>query len=880
MLCENSNYCVFRNDRQGRGGGVCIFAHKQLTAFETKFRAKFDGIEFICIDVLLDGKKSRFSCAYRAPNSEAKFPGYCNSMCELICDICDVDYPVCIAGDFNFPRILWQADSAEGQLENQFLDCILQNNLCQLVTEATRDRNVIDLVFASYVGSVFDVKTIEPFLSSDHSAVEFSVPGSCKPSEPAKKFRDFRHADYDAINAFLCRIDWDTLLEDCANDVQERWDVFVSVLTAAIDTYVPLKPVSKAKRKDPKEIRKLLAKRKRFYHNKQREEYKECTKEYKIARKKQYEMREAKIVESGDINGLYKYAKSKLVSKPDIAPLRDMSGSLALSDVEKAKVLIDNFSLVYTIDNGNMPQFDSKVPENVYKSDVLFTEAVVHKALRKLPNKLSSTPDGFPAFFLKRVADSISAPLAELFSLSFVLGKLPRVWLTANVVPVYKKNDASDPLNYRPISLTCVCCKLMETIIRESVVSFLSDQKLISGHQHGFRARYSTSTQLLECQAEWVQYLIHSLGIDVIYLDFAKAFDSVCHTKLLLKLRAYGISGNLLAWFKAFLSERTQRVLINETFSDSVEVTSSVPQGSVLGPLLFLLYVDDIVELVTDLPVSIKLFADDVKLYSNDRNSADLQNALDRIANWADKWQLKLASPKCTVFSIGSGGGGRNVYRIGGVALENNTCCRDLGVLLSSSYKTSEQCAIVSSRAMRRSGMIFRAFSSRCANTLRKAYIVYVRPLLESATQTWCPYLLKDINAIERVQKFFTRVLFKRCGLQKTTYEKRLKTLDLETLEIRRIRSDLKMYYQILHGKSVIKIDSMFTFSVHKRTRGNSMKLVKPFCRTKYIESAFHIRRIKLWNSLPDSVVKSQSVNAFITRLSGCDLSTECTVLF
>jgi hypothetical protein len=175
---------------------------------------------------------------------------------------------------------------------------------------------------------------------------------------------------------------------------------------------------------------------------------------------------------------------------------------------------------------------------------------------------------------------------------------------------------------------------------------------------------------------------------------------------------------------------------------------------------------------------------------------------------------------------------------------------------------------------MKRAGMIFRAFSSRNIGTMLKAYTVYVRPLLECATPTWCPYLKKDIIAVEKVQKFYTRVLFKRCGLQKTNYFSRLQLLRLDTLEMRRVRNDLCMYFKILHGISVID-RSMFALC-KSRTRGHSMKLIKPFCRVDFIENAFCNRRINVWNSLPESVVSAPTASLFLSRLSNFHIDSEC----
>jgi len=874
MLCENTNFRAFRNDRLGRAGGVCIFAHKSLKTLIRKIPAQFSNIEVVCIDVIFGADKARFACIYRAPISEIKLPGYCANMCDLISVLCDVRHAVYVAGDFNFPSINWDSLSLpdNGSIESVFVECLLQNNLTQFVTEPTRDKNVLDLIVSNVENGVFDVRIVEPFLSSDHCAIEFSVLGPVSQSALPSPHRDFKNADYDLINGFLSNVEWEMLFAQCQSDVQDYWDVFISVVNSAIEAYVPMKTHVQGKAKHSKNVRKLKSKRKKLYRENKLAELKQCTKDYKLALKDQYESRENQVVNNGDVNGLYRYVKSKLASKSDVMPLRNNSGQLALYDSDKVKVLSSRFCSVYTDDDGVLPAFEPRVADDVCLDNVQFSVASVYQALRKLPNKVSNTPDGLPPIFLKRVACSIAAPLAEIYSMSFRTGLLPRIWLTANVVPVYKKNDPSDALNYRPISLTCICCKVMESIVREEVMKHVTKHKLVSEHQHGFLSKKSTCTQLLECQRDWTNYLTEFMGIDIVYLDFAKAFDTVSHQKLIHKLAGYGICGSMLTWIKAFLHNRTQRVMLNGAFSDAECVKSSVPQGSVLGPTLFVLYINDIVECVSALPVKIKLFADDVKLYCGISDSEFLQIALDRVAKWADTWQLKLAKSKCTVLNLGRSSGA--VYTIDTEPLVRDGNCRDLGVQLTSSCKSSVHCSLIAKKAMRRAGMIFRAFSSRNVDTMLKAYTVYVRPLLECATPTWCPYLKKDIIAVEKVQKFYTRALFKRSGLQKSNYFSRLQYLRLDTLEMRRVRNDLQMYYKIIHCESVI--DRNMFVMCNSRTRGHSKKLTKPFCRSDYLENSFGVRRIKLWNSLPEYVVSSPSVSVFLSRLSNSYIDREC----
>ena len=290
-------------------------------------------------------------------------------------------------------------------------------------------------------------------------------------------------------------------------------------------------------------------------------------------------------------------------------------------------------------------------------SEVSFDVYSVFITLCKLNSKTSHSPDVICTFILKKLAFELAYPLSQIFQQSFNKSILPKKWLTADVVPIFKKGTPSDSSNYRPISLTCICCKVMEKVIQRSINEFLLKNDILCNSQHGFRQKRSTCTQLLESAGDFTKFFddINCIGVDVVYIDFSKAFDTVVHSKLLTKLKQCGIRGLLLDWISAFLKNRIQRVKINSIFSEYKPVTSGVPQGSVLGPLLFILYINDLREILN--PVSFKLFADDLKLYTIihkrtvDIDQIRMQNALSRLHEYAQTWQLDKLS-KCKVYAF------------------------------------------------------------------------------------------------------------------------------------------------------------------------------------------------------------------------------------
>ena len=339
-------------------------------------------------------------------------------------------------------------------------------------------------------------------------------------------------------------------------------------------------------------------------------------------------------------------------------------------------------------------------PEQLYRgeeilSEVEFTPEKVNKMLSALKPTAALGPDGVWTRILHQLADTLSYPLSLIFSKLFNEGLVPDLWRRAHVCPVYKKGTKGDTGNYRPVSLTCVLCKVMESLIRDVIVQPLSSHNLIRASQHGFMAGRSTVTNLLAYMETLTKLLDDDQAVDVLYLDFAKAFDKVPHSRLLAKCKGLGLGGKLLHWIEMWLKERKQRVILNGAFSAWADVLSGVPQGSVLGPTLFIIFINDIDMAVEITGSFLFKFADDTKVgmvVETESQRDELQTAIVNLEEWSQEWQMMFNTSKCHMLHLGRNNR-RFEYVMGGQVLETVESEKDVGVLVHQSLKASSQCS-------------------------------------------------------------------------------------------------------------------------------------------------------------------------------------------
>ncbi len=667
-------------------------------------------------------------------------------------------------------------------------------------------------------------------------------------------------------------LDWDSLFTKCEDNPDSMWNVFMETIIPILNCHVPLRIKNSKKSNVSPKVKKLCRKAWNL-HKKWKTEgsayskrmYLEASKLAQREKRKENFNNESKILRSGNLDSFWKFVKSKLSYKSSIPCLLDSNKSVISDGKQKADLLNHYFCSVYNNDDGVDQNWSIDEPES-YLSEITVSPAQVYHKLKNLPPKMSSGPDGLPSFLLKKIATVLDTPFSKIFNASLKTGKIPIQWREAKVIALFKKGDNSLPSNYRPISLTCVACRILESIIADSIKAHISDA-IFSG-QHGFLSKKSTVTQLLESVNDWVNELDDNKCVDIAFIDFAKAFDTVSHKKLLLKLKQYGISGKTLDWIQDFLSNRTQKVCVDGDFSESGSVTSGVPQGSVLGPLLFLLFINDLPKHIRNCIV--KLFADDCKIYfafKPNLASNLLQNALDSMAVWSMSSQMKIQPPKCGVLHLGKNNP-KIEYRFNDCIIPAVDSVRDLGIIMTTNLSFDQHIETITKSANLTANLILRSFKYKNPKFMMQMFNVFVRSKLEYASQIWNPHHAYLIERIEKIQRRFTKRL---PGLRDLSYGERLHILNSVPLELRRLHLDLIFLFKLLHGHFDIDVAKFFEFK-HNRTRGHSWALNKKYSNKDQKKFFFTQRIVNIWNFLPDTVIQSATVTAFKKSLHSINL--------
>ena len=893
------DYILEHNGRLGpgeRGRGVFLYFHKSIvynTIDLTSFYTDVSDypVEILSCEVKLDkGEKLLISNVYRSGNTSL---GSNMHAFDAMRSLCNMKYKhVIFVGDFNFPQIEWDCTytPAMNSLEFKFIECTRDCYLTQQVSSYTRGRDshkpsLLDLVLCNQEDAIENISIVEPLGSSDHSVIHIDY--RCVPAlEPDKTIYMYKKANYDKMKEMLS-LDWEELFHDYQDDIDKVWDIFSNKYAEAEKDCIPKRIMkTSTKRFSVPLDRKTLAKKRKKYKLWKRylettdgqiyTEYRKCCNQLRGLTRKAAKLCEQKIASNSKDNPKlffqYVNSKTKLRSSiPDLylsdeAPDKD---NMTSSDNDKANIFAAFFSSVQTRE----PDGSWKLPNKpgVNKNlELTINEENVLKRLNKLKVNKSPGPDSMHPRVLFEIRQVLAKPLTLIFQLSVKLGQIPSPWKDAKITAIFKKGDKHVAGNYRPVSLTSVACKILESFIRDALVKYMKDNNFFSRKQFGFLKGRSTVLQLLRVIDGWTEILDRGGCVDVIYCDFKKAFDTVPHRRLMSVLEYYGVSDPVLSWIRAFLSDRRQQVQVNGSGSDWHRVLSGIPQGSVLGPVLFVIYINTMVERETRSDVF--LFADDAKVFKaiyHDNDTDILQTDLDNMVAWTEESLLQFHPGKCKSMRLISSRVTpefNHSYFMKGNLLEHSTEEKDLGVIIDSKLSFEQHISAKVKQANRMAGLIRRSFEYMDKKMFKQLFTSMVRPHLEYAAAVWNPHLQRHITEIENVQRRASKMV---PGLKELSYPDRLRILNLPTLSYRRYRGDMIEMYKLTHELYDDDVAGDFLDMLDSRARGHPYRvykrgLDKGLDVRKY---SFKVRVSEQWNNLPDDVVMSTSINMFKNRL-------------
>ena len=864
-----SHYSILRSDRTGRGGGVCILINNNYCRIvNTKSIENFD-YNIIATKLIIFKLSINIICAY-LPQGTNNTTIDGNRMQHFTADLLSCiknNVPNILAGDFNLKNINWEDPHLPGLLcEQMFTEFCFTNGFSQLVSEPTRLRSRLDLLFCDHEYLISNVKCCDNFSTSDHSMVTFQLKIQLKYKQKAYKVFGFCKANWDLIRYIMAQVPWGNIISD-NTDIASLWNIFYEIIYHAMYIGIPQKlvyQVSNNQHSCPKILKKLKAKKLRLWKKMKlnpevddyRCKFKQAARDVKLATYKLRCEYEESLLENRDTAAFYRYINSQLNTKMKLSSLLNAQGIEQNDPYDIAQELNNYFASIYTIENGIMPNFPKRINSDELNF-IYFNAHNVDTILKQLKPSTSVGPDNIPNIMLKQLHLVLAGPLAKLFELSFIGNYIPECWKLACIIPIHKKGPTNMASNYRPISLTSNICKAMEKIISTQMWNYLSKHNLISERQFGFQKNSSTVLQLLQCHNRWTKYQNEGMSSDVIYLDYSKAFDSVVHSKLLYKLRMYGISHELYNWIENYLSNRSHYVLINNCTSDTHPVLSGVPQGTVLASLFFIIYVNDIVDICKP-PVIMDLFADDGKVSSPVNSIRDcllLQNTIIDISLWSDTWQLALNNIKTIVLHIGKSNPQFN-YTLNNMILNASDEVVDLGVTMTSNLTFHRHIEKLLVTCHKKQFIMKKCFFTQSVKFRTRLFCSYIRPILEYGSAIWNPHSESEINQLEHIAETSLKL-----------HSDSFRTIGFESLSKRRLIDDLVLYFKIISGLSKLHSNDFFTLNNRENRRSHGLSLLFPLIHTANYHKSFACRQINIWNSLPQDIITSPSPSAFKCKL-------------
>ena len=867
----------YRCDRTDRiGGGVAVYVRDNLYA-RKRDDLSVNGLEAVWLELRIDQRSLIIGGIYRPPDSN-------NNHWLLLEESIDRAFSqrcenVIITGDFNIDM--------SNSSSNKMSRLISSYNATQLISSHTyfteHSKSLIDLIFVRNNRHVISSFVSDPFVPD---LVRFHCPVVAVLSFTKPVYKNFQRriwlyekGDYKTYNDKLRATDWTSIIDN--TDTDHIADTITDTILQAASDSIPNRTVTIRPGDVPwmtSEIRKSIKKRNRLHQNAKRLKTGQAWADFRNARNSTTSLiRKTKLAHQQSIidkmnsssttsKQWFKLSK-KLTNqnKTNSIPTLVSNGIEATTDEDKADLLNSFFCNQSLLDDRNHdPPLTPHLTHSTL-SEITITPQDVKDAIALIDPSKASGPDLISPRLLKAGVNELCIPLSKYFNKLLTCSTFPSAWKLANVSPIFKKSDPSLPSNYRPISLLSCIGKLMERCIHKYLYNYIIANDLLTSKQSGFIKGDSTVNQLTFLYNDISQAMDQGKEVRAVFCDISKAFDRVWHRGLISKLSSFGITGSLLHWFQSYLGSRKQRVVIANSSSQWSSVQAGVPQGSILGPLLFLIYINDIVK---DIHANICLFADDTSLYivvENPATSANiLNNDLERINLWSKRW-LVTFNPQKTESMIFSR---KRIKPHHPNLLMNNTVIanvethKHLGLILSDDAKWKAQITECLNKAWQRIGILRSLKFLLSRSCLERMYFSFIRPLLEYSDVVWdncCTYLKNDIEAVQNEAARIVTGATKLCNINTLLSE-----LSWLSLAERRKQHKLTLFFKMKSGLGPNYLSNLIPEHSDQSYNLRHIPDVPPIhANSQAYSSSFLPSTIHLWNALPDSTRNAVSVASF-----------------
>lgn len=867
-------FVSYRRDRcQSNFGGIAVYIKEDMS-FVRRSDLEHKDYEVVWMESVSKSPKLHLISVYRPPKDDDSVLTYLGSKLNRL----KINENVIIVGDFNAKHSEWYADGLIDSHGRELLNFANTNGLFQLVKDATRrstkgKTSQLDFVFTD-IADCKPTAVVAPIGNSDHDLLQtcFSLSVGDPKCSINRHFWQYDNAEWEDMRSYLKVFDFSPLLG--ADDINVCWENWKAAVTQVCAMFIPFRTGTYKTKKNPwfsKECDAAISEKKEAHKR-----LKYCTDSYENDFTVFTEKRNKAVQVCRDAKRAYKELTgdrlkadgtsnnkqwSKLVKlatgtiKQPRIPTLVKDDTLVSDALGKAQVFNEMFSSVSQIDDKGVSPPKLRSADGNSLMCVKFRHKDVTDRLRKLDVSKSTGPDGISARVLKECARELAPSLSKLFSLSFKTGNLPQEWKSSNVCPVYKKGSKSSPENYRPISLLCIVSKVMEGIINRKLRNFLVNNNRIHDHQFGFRPKNSALDALTLAVQKWEDALDKQKEVRLISLDISKAFDKVWHPGLIEKLQAAGISGRLLDWLKSFISGRSQRVIIDGSESCPLSIGAGVPQGSILGPTLFLLFIND---LKLTLKNEVIMFADDTTLFSivdskDDRGNVakSLNEDLVQVERWAKKWFVTFNASKTQSLII-SRHKDRDYHpplSFLNSQVEDVDDIKFLGLTINRKLNWSNHIMSLSKQAGRRTGLLKKASHVLPQSLLTRYYKQSVRSIMEQYSPIWCGSSQRDLHLLDSIQKKCVHL----CGISKENLLKER----VQSLSHRRSVAGISTFYKLQRGLAPSALQSIKPdpFISCRSTRHSTSMMDRgvriPRSRTTQHQQSYIPLFSRRWNDLP-----------------------------